>query len=452
MKKILPIIIILFFIPVLVSATCVDLNDQTTWQGKVDEWAPTRYYVSDSITLCPGTYTHLTGGIFFGGMNDVIDCDGATLVGDGTGVAFYVGRGAGINVPYFARNTIRNCNIENYHSAITLNLAKECVVEDNTITNCKSAVKGTGAEGAIIQRNTMTNGGQFHGVSLKKSTNGYGSDNSIIQENTIEGFDQRGIELQQVTGTIITGNTITNSGQYGIYLSLSDTNEIYNNYFDNNNNIYISGSTGNSWNVAQTTEPNIIDGANIGGNSWSDYSGIGADCNGFGDTSYTTSGANDLFPLTEECVVVEGTEPSNPFVGEGPKVVEKPDVLQKDEETCKYLIEKLKLKDGKKFPSIFPYTEEVFNIHTMDKKIIGHISIEDKTLTSFGCDLKENSTYNIYLNDKKVIDNIIYAESPIDAFNKAKRGNLLKIKGETIPKRMKQGLLHLSLSFIGLFK
>ena len=454
MKKILPIIIILFFIPVLVSATCVDLNDPTTWQGKVDEWAPTRYYVSDSITLCPGTYTHLTGGIYFGGMNDVIDCNGATLVGDGTGLAFYIGRSAGINVPYFARNTIRNCNIENYHSAITLNLAKECIVEDNTITNCKSAVKGTGAEGLIIQRNTMTNGGQFHGVSLIKSTNGYSSDESLIQDNTIEGFDQRGIYLQQVAGTTITGNHVTNSGQKGIYLSYSNTNLIYNNYFDNTHNIYIANSVNNSWNVAETTGPNILNGPSIGGNYWNDYSGLDADCNGFGDTTYITSGANDLLPLVEECVVEEpGLEPENPLVGGPPESVEKPETAwPKDEKTCEYLIEKMKLKEGKVLPTGLPYQNEVFNIYTQDKRIIGSVSIEDGAIVSFGCDLGENPTYKVYIKEKKVIDSIFDAKSQIDGYNEAKRKGLIKIVGVTLRKKVKQKFIGVMLSMIGWFR
>jgi parallel beta-helix repeat protein len=97
----------------------------------------------------------------------------------------------------------------------------------------------------------------------------------------------------------LTGNTVSNNDQ-GIYLvSSSDYNTIYNNYFNNTDNAYDDGS--NIWNIAKTTGTNIVYGPYLGGNYWSDYTGVDADGDGIGDTPHNISGGSnkDYLPLAE---------------------------------------------------------------------------------------------------------------------------------------------------------
>ncbi|MFQ5819205.1 MAG: NosD domain-containing protein, partial [Candidatus Heimdallarchaeota archaeon] len=99
----------------------------------------------------------------------------------------------------------------------------------------------------------------------------------------------------------LTGNTATNNDDYGIYLTNSTGNTIYNNYFDNDRNAYDDGT--NAWNSTRTYgKYNIIGERVIGGNYWGDYRGADADRNEIGDTPYEIpGGANrDYLPLVEE--------------------------------------------------------------------------------------------------------------------------------------------------------
>ncbi len=96
----------------------------------------------------------------------------------------------------------------------------------------------------------------------------------------------------------ITNNTASNNS-YGIGLSGSSNNTIYNNYFNNTNNFGISGTGSNTWNTTKTSGTNIIGGSYLGGNVWANPSGTGfsqtcADSNSDGicDSSYTLDSIN----------------------------------------------------------------------------------------------------------------------------------------------------------------
>ncbi len=86
---------------------------------------------------------------------------------------------------------------------------------------------------------------------------------------------------------VVTGNTVKNSGMYGVYLSDSINTTIYNNYFNNYNNTMLDNASINntSWNISKTSGKNIVGGKCLGGNYWVHPDGTGfsvntADSNG----------------------------------------------------------------------------------------------------------------------------------------------------------------------------
>lgn len=86
---------------------------------------------------------------------------------------------------------------------------------------------------------------------------------------------------------VVSGNNITESGDYGVSLS-SANNWIYQNNFVNNTHQACStliGST-NIWNIGYE------------GNYWSDYNGTDTNHDGIGDTAYVIDANNtDYYPL-----------------------------------------------------------------------------------------------------------------------------------------------------------
>jgi parallel beta-helix repeat protein len=101
-------------------------------------------------------------------------------------------------------------------------------------------------------------------------------------------------------------STLDNSQKYGIftYYYNSDDNLFYNNYLDNGINAYDNGLA-QTWNIGKTLGTNIISGAYLGGNYWSDYELVGGDNDhdGLGDVEvpWTSGGrilSGDSHPLT----------------------------------------------------------------------------------------------------------------------------------------------------------
>ncbi|MCD6573922.1 MAG: DUF2341 domain-containing protein, partial [Thermoplasmata archaeon] len=126
------------------------------------------------------------------------------------------------------------------------------------------------------------------------------SSNETVSKNAFHNNGEEGIYLSSVSSTIIKTNRICNNSGYGIYINSSSGNTIYNNYFNNTNNAFDNGN--NKWNTTKTAGANIIGGAWLGGNYWSDYNGIDTNGDGLGDTMlpYNSNGniaTGDMLPL-----------------------------------------------------------------------------------------------------------------------------------------------------------
>jgi len=183
----------------------------------------------------------------------------------------------GVNIDYYScNNTIFNNTIYgDLYSGITI----------------KSFSMNTSIRNNIIFNNT------FYGIVLYSHAN-----YNTIQSNYIFNNFHTGIVIiSYSTYNTVNSNYVIDNGVYGIALLIVTNNLIYDNYFDNND--YELDSAATTWNITKTSGSNIVGGAFIGGNYWSDYTGNDTDHDGIGDTSipYTHIGeideGGDYLPL-----------------------------------------------------------------------------------------------------------------------------------------------------------
>ncbi|MFC1705040.1 LamG-like jellyroll fold domain-containing protein, partial [Nanoarchaeota archaeon] len=158
----------------------------------------------------------------------------------------------------------------------------------NILTNNTAYDQTRGFQLSSARYNTLINNTANcgYGIDLTFSHN-----NSIIS-NTLYDNSVYGIYVWFSENNSLTSNILNNS-QYGVYLEDASNNLIYNNYFDSTNNAYDDGN--NSWNISKTAGTNIIGGPYLGGNYFSDYTGLDLDGDGLGD-SLTPYGTGMTYP------------------------------------------------------------------------------------------------------------------------------------------------------------
>ena len=150
--------------------------------------------------------------------------------------------------------------------------------------------------------------------------------NNVTISNCTSTDSRYGVYLSSSTNNTIYGCNISRIVSDGLLLTGSSDNLVYNNYFNNTNNVYAADSSSNYWNITMTSGNNIINGPYLGGNFWAKPDGAGWSQiqysveNGFCQPYEITADNNntDYLPLTgnedsnkEQPELIENNVPSN---------------------------------------------------------------------------------------------------------------------------------------------
>jgi parallel beta-helix repeat protein len=261
--------------------------------------------------------------------NIVVDGDGYTLKGSGSGIGF--------NLTSVDNVTVRHTNVDAFEGGIVLLGSANCSISSNYITNCDAGIWLDGSvnctlyendilyndpygvyfwdsTNCTIQANNITNnwdGAVFYGQS---SYNNISLNNIIANDEVGLWFDDSshcdiysndithnpdGIVLSDSFGNKVYQNVI-GKNRYGVYLEYSSDNKFYHNNFTESSwaHAYVATSGyANSWDDEYPS----------GGNFWGDYAGVDyysgpnqdqPSADGLGDTPYVIDADNmDGYPL-----------------------------------------------------------------------------------------------------------------------------------------------------------
>jgi len=313
----------------------------------------TIYIRSDGLVFPSNAPIQREGNIYTltDNINDSIVIQRNDIVVDGAGIYTLKGLGGydstGLELNERHNVTVKNFKgIEAFGYGILLNRSSNIIICENTITsNNRGGIYLSEAQNSSIYGNNMTlnmnydvklyqsSNNEIHGNNPRRILLEYSSNNNSVYENNILVSGQEGIGLvwsadhNKIYGNCIMGglygihafyassqriweNNITNT-IYGlhfsdssnniiskntvrntttaIFLDSSSENTIFNNNFLNfQNDAFVSDSHLNLWDI----------GYPMGGNYWSNYTGVDLDLDGIGDSPHVLDAENgDNYPL-----------------------------------------------------------------------------------------------------------------------------------------------------------
>ncbi|MEM4258207.1 MAG: NosD domain-containing protein [Candidatus Thermoplasmatota archaeon] len=202
-------------------------------------------------------------------------------------------------------------------------------ITNNTVSQCGGGISLKGTNNTIVQNTVLQSSG--YGLLLYQSMYSCVSKNTVvgssfdgftlhesskntISYNRINDSGWSGVSVFKTTQNIFSSNTITNSTYSGFLLwSMSNANTIVGNVFVQNdyaglylgsgitqNRIFLNNFFDNTPMHAYDEGTNIWDnGPSGGGNYYDDYTGVDANYDGIGDSSYQIAGGSnqDRYPL-----------------------------------------------------------------------------------------------------------------------------------------------------------
>ena len=204
--------------------------------------------------------------------------------------------------------TIRNCNLTQWANyIIRASSAWNIQIYNMTINNSGLSaaasgiylyeVRGAWIENVVIDR---ISGGSSFGLHFYNS-----KDNNATSIN-ITNIPNKGIRFYYYSSNNIISNSSIKSNAIGISIdsSSSNNNRIYNNFFNNTNNIYQPYTTYNAYNITRNSVTNIVGGATTSGNYWGSFAESPITCpdpdgDGICNSNYTIAAGNiDYSPLS----------------------------------------------------------------------------------------------------------------------------------------------------------
>lgn len=192
------------------------------------------------------------------------------------------------NVTIYSNEIVKEREIENNKDGVFLYLSKGVMVEENNITNNDYGI-WIGLSNNCSLNNNLIQRNKKDGIAI------YFSKDISIRENKIINNTESGLRIFTFSKNILVYKNRVSDNTYGIYITGSSNNFIFNNFFRNSIN-YLTYESINSWNTSRVKQKNIVGGNYVGGNFWSDYDGKDLDGDGIGDTNIPY-GPGDYLPL-----------------------------------------------------------------------------------------------------------------------------------------------------------
>jgi parallel beta-helix repeat protein len=201
--------------------------------------------------------------------------------------------GDGINLASYSNNnsiTRNNITDNSLYGILAYSSSNNNSIIENNISDNKEGVGFSPSFNNTVARNNLTN--KDCSILLGSSSN-----NRIV-DNNITAIYGNGVWLNSSPDNTVVGNNITTSNGAGVKLDTSSNNTFYHNNFVGEAQQVSSNASTSVWNG----------GYPLGGNYWSDYTGIDENPkDGIGDTPYVIDSNNvDRYPLMKPSYLTPG--------------------------------------------------------------------------------------------------------------------------------------------------